>query len=121
MFLHHQFCSLSFHHEVKYNTSFTFYNEGNGYIPSTCREHIVWAHEYGKHDPHANDWYSDMKKITGVEPSDASFYDFQRLYRCNGNRKNECIDKGLEFPLLCSYPPCDQCVFNNTGTFSNFN
>ena len=63
----------------------------------------------GKYHKDGNVWYEGMKKITGVELRYGTYEDFQRLYTCKGIWKEDCNDKGLEFPILCSYPPCDNC------------
>ena len=92
---------------------FSFYNK-DGFIPSKCKSHINWAFTFGKHRAEANVWYRNMKKITGVDPKDASYKDFQRIYKCNGIWAKDCNDKGLQFPLSCSYPPCDKCAVTGT-------
>ena len=98
----------------KHLISFSFYNEEDGFIPPICKSHINWAFTVGKHRAEANVWYRDMKKITGVDPKDASFKDFQRFFKCNGNWAKDCNDKGLQFPRSCSYPPCDKCTVTGT-------
>ena len=101
----------------------TLYFEGNGYIPEKCEFYLhgahidkwgwnkgpgrLWADVYG--------WYKDMKKITGVDPRDGSFGDFQRIFKCNGIWAQHCNNKGLQFPLTCSYPPCNTCNRNPIG------
>ena len=77
----------------------------------------MWAFHKGKYRDEANDWYEDMKKKTGVEPRHGTFEDFQRIHKCNDMKKKDCNDKGLEFPLNCSYPPCDNCRVNIPGTY----
>ena len=74
-----------------------------------------YAFNVGKLEAEASEWYKDMKKITGVEPRDASFEDFQRLFKCNDMRPIDCNGKGLQFPLNCTYPPCNVCTTNQTG------
>ena len=61
-----------------------------------------------------------MKKKTGVEPRDGTFEDFQRIHKCNRVSDliaKDCNDNGLEFPLVCSHPPCDNCGANIPGTY----
>ena len=89
-----------------------------GYVPSKCKGHIEYAFTEGKYDNRANVWYEDMKKRIGVEPRDGTFEDFQRIYKCNNIHKKDCNDKGLEFPLSCSHPPCDNCGSHIPGTYS---
>ena len=101
------------------------YFEGNGYIPEKCRVHLLWAHTDGKpwnKGPgklwaEANEWYKDMKKITGVEPRDGSFEDFQRIFKCNDIWARDCNNKGLQFPLKCSHPPCNRCDVDPSGEY----
>ena len=68
-----------------------------------------------------NKWYGNIKKITGVEPRDASFEDLQRAFRCNEEENStiekECNTKGLEFPLKCTYPPCNTCSVKQPGKY----
>ena len=64
--------------------------------------------------------YPHMKTITGITPHNAAFEDFQREFKCDqsGNRwthNTDCSDKGLAFPVLCSFPPCDQCILQGSG------
>ena len=68
-----------------------------------------------------NLWYGNIKKIAGVEPRDASFKDLQRVFRCNEKNnptiEKECNAKGLEFPLKCTYPPCNTCNVKQPGKY----
>ena len=68
-----------------------------------------------------NLWYGNIKKTTGVEPRDASFEDLQRTFRCNDGEnptiEKECVSKGLEFPLKCTYPPCNTCSVKQPGKY----
>ena len=68
-----------------------------------------------------NLWYGNIKKIAGVEPRDASFEDLQRAFRCNEKNnptiEKECNAKGLEFPLKCTYPPCNTCNVKQPGKY----
>jgi len=98
--------------------------KGGGYIPEKCWTHLRWAYEGdigwnkgpGKLQPEANEWYKDMKKQTGVEPRDGSFEDFQRIFKCNGLHASDCNDRGLQFPLTCSYPTCNTCDQNQPAS-----
>ena len=88
-----------------------------GYVPPKCINRIEWALTKGKYKKDGNVWYDGMKKKTGVELRYATYEDFQRLFKCKGIWKEDCNEKGLEFPLLCSYPPCDNCEAKISGTY----
>lgn len=91
---------------------------GRGYVPDSCVVWgIEWAFEKGKYKTEANEWYKDMKEVTGLEYRYASFEDFQRYFKCKELEKEKCNDKGLEFPMICSNPPCDTCVTNISGNY----
>ena len=107
------------------NCLVSLYFADDGYIPEKCRVHLLWAHTDGwgwnkgpgKLWPEANEWYKDMKKQTGVEPRDGSFEDFQRIFKCNGIWAKHCNNQGLQFPLTCSYPPCNTCNKDQPGKY----
>ena len=80
-----------------------------------CRNEIEWAYTHGKHDSRACDWYKNMKLKVGVEPVDATFEDFQRLFKCNKMHLQSCT--GLDFPQSCSFPPCNICQVNTPGKY----
>lgn len=50
-----------------------------------------------------------MIQITGVDVFHATFNDAQRYLKCKPIKKEDCNDKGLQFPITCSCPPCEQC------------
>ena len=54
-----------------------------------------------------------MLEVTGVNPTDATLKDFQREFKCKNLELGDC--KGLQFPLTCSFPPCNQCSIENSG------
>lgn len=83
--------------------------DATGFIPGSCKPHIKWAHESGSKRKEAATWYPEMEEVTGSKPEHATFADFQREYKCKNIRSSLCNDKGLQFPLTCSFPPCDQC------------
>ena len=92
------------------NCLVTIYFVDKGYIPEKSRAHILWAHTDGKPWPNpgmlwpeTNEWYKDMKIITGVEPRDGSFKDFQRIFKYNDIWAVRCNSKGIQFLLTCSY------------------
>ena len=58
-----------------------------------------------------------MKKITGVEPYDASLEDFQRIFKCIDLAPEDCNEKELQYPLNCTYPPCSMCTKNQSGKY----
>ena len=93
------------------------YFEGTGYVPGVCKCHINWAFMSGRFLPEASTWYKDMEKITGVEPRNATFEDLQRIFKCNGVWSKDCNSKGLQFPLKCTYPPCNLCTKNHPGKY----
>ena len=54
---------------------------------------------------------SKMEEVVGVPLKDATFQDFQRIFKCM-NKKQSGKDKkckGLGFPTTCSKQPCDTC------------
>ena len=55
-----------------------------------------------------------MKRVTGARLGDAEFGDFQRLFKCEPNSldgvpSTGCPIEDLEFPMSCSFPPCNVC------------
>lgn len=76
-----------------------------------CKEVVEWAAEKGKWDPNANEWYSDMQKITGKSHLEANLADFQRLYFCSPPGGKSC---GLP-PCNCGKPPCNSCFGGGGG------
>ena len=84
-----------------------------GWIPSNCTGHLNWALNVGRYDD--PQWYSDMINTCGVSLENATLNDFQRFFKCRGYEQSaavqtDCIDQGLQFPTVCSCPPCDQCT-----------
>ena len=61
-----------------------------------------------------------MEMVTGAKPKNAVFEDFQRYFKCKKVYKDYCNDEGLEFPLTCSFPPCNQCAIEFEGKFEIF-
>ena len=59
--------------------------------------------------------YPEMEYVTGVEPKDGTYEDFQREFRCKNLHRADCKDKGLQFPRKCSHPPCDLSIANYQG------
>ena len=92
-------------------------SDDTGYVPKSCKPHMDWAFNVGKFSQQANEWYKDMKKITGVEPRDASLEDFQRIFKCIDLAPEACNKEkdALQFPLTCTYPPCNVCTINQPG------
>ena len=84
-----------------------------GDVPEDCKKHIQYAVNHGKFSESASAWYAGIKEISGVTYGDATFQDFQRFYKCKGLAKGDCNDKGLQLPITCSYPPCNQCSTGN--------
>jgi hypothetical protein len=93
---------------------------GSEYTPASCKEHLTYAYEKGKNTANKDEWYPEMKEVTGLTPEDATFEDFQREFKCKNLHSTACNDKGLPFPSTCSFPPCDQCTVENDGKFKIF-
>ena len=58
--------------------------------------------------------YEKMKKVTGARLEDAKFEDYQRLFKCEPNSLNQvpstgCNTETMDFPVKCSFPPCNVC------------
>merc|ERR1712061_296992 len=53
-----------------------------------------------------------MYLISGVNLTQATYQDFQRMYKCLKLNAPDCHDKGLDFPSTCSNPPCNACLEN---------
>merc|ERR1719414_414008 len=51
-----------------------------------------------------------MEMTCGVLVQDATFEDFQRLFKCEGINSKYCNDQGLKFPTTCTKPPCNICT-----------
>ena len=82
-------------------------NSDPAYVPITCDALIKQAEM--QRDAEETQ-YTTL--VTGVPFEEATYEDFQRLFKCNDIHKAECNDKGLQYPRLCSHPPCDQCTVN---------
>ena len=78
-------------------------------VPQECKTEIIWALKTGRlKDP---TWYGypEMEMVLGVPIQDATFEDFQRIFKCLNLQKTKCNMKGLDFPTTCSKLPCDMC------------
>ena len=53
--------------------------------------------------------YPEKEAVWGVPMNDATFEDFQRIFKCLNIKKAKCNQKGLDFPTTCSKSPCDMC------------
>ena len=84
-----------------------------------CQLHITFAHQYGTSNPEY-ETYPEMEQVTGSKPESATFEDFQREFKCKNLHSSDCNEKLLEFPLTCSFPPCNQCTVGNQGKFEIF-
>ena len=80
-----------------------------GDLPDSCKQEITYAYNEGKNHADAPIWYKNMAEVTGVTIKDATFEDFQRYFKCTNLQAANCNEKGLGFPLTCSFPPCDKC------------
>lgn len=72
---------------------------------ANCRDKVVWVAKEGKWDPQAPSWFSDLRLVAGVNLTDASQDDFQRLYFCSPPGGIACKLP----PCGCSRPPCNTC------------
>jgi len=72
---------------------------------AVCASVVRWAHNGGRNDPHAADWFKDMESIAKVDYKTASLGDWQKLYFCAPPGGKQC---GAP-PCTCSNPPCDVC------------
>jgi len=82
-----------------------------GTVPSSCAPHIAWGYTAGKNE----EWYQKayakkMYLVSGVNIAQATYQDFQRMYKCLNFNAHDCNDRGLDFPALCSKPPCNACL-----------
>merc|ERR1712038_735640 len=74
------------------------YSRAASGIPSTCQGHIEWAFNTGKNtNP---EWYSSMKDKCGVSVADATFEDFQRLFKCEDIAKKDLTTEDYSFQHL---------------------
>ena len=80
-------------------------NVDPSYVPMTCEPHIKQAVIDREED---NAYFTTV--ITGVPAKEATYEDFQRLFKCENISKADCNDNGLQFPRSCSHPPCNQCT-----------
>ena len=84
----------------------------NDPVNSVCAPAVRWASRGGRYDPHANDWFKDMKPISGVDFKSASVDDWQKLFFCAPPGGKQC---GAP-PCKCSHPPCGSCFQGNAAT-----
>ena len=82
-------------------------------VPSQCSSHLDWAFNTGKNQQPES--YSAMNNTCGVVYDQATIYDFQRFFKCKEIHKSDCNDQGLQFPTVCSCPPCNQCTASCQG------
>ena len=80
-------------------------------VPKECYPEILYALGDGRLEEEAPGWYGypEMEAVWGVPINDATFEDFQRIFKCLNVKKANCNKKGLDFPTICSKPPCDMC------------
>jgi len=71
-----------------------------------CAKAVRWAAGSGKWDPHASEWYSSMKGVTGVSYTQGTLDDFQRFFFCAPPDGKGCGTP----PCGCSKPPCSSCL-----------
>ena len=87
----------------------------SGYIPQSCSHHIYWAFDDGKEKSNAKERYPNMKYVVGVDPKHATYDDFQRIFKCQNIHSQWCNNEGLQFPVVCSVPPCNRCTAQRIG------
>ena len=78
---------------------------------AVCAPVVRWASKGGQYDPHANEWFSDMKSISGVDFHHATVDDWQKLYFCAPPGGKQCGTP----PCKCSNPPCNICIQGPTS------
>ena len=81
---------------------------GASYVPIPCDPHIRKA-IVDRNMLNAHDMYPNMPQRTGVLAKNATYEDFQRIFKCKALKRDDCNHRGLQFPRRCSHPPCDQC------------
>lgn len=79
---------------------------------AVCAPVVRWASKGGQYDPHANEWFSDMKSISGVDFHHATVEDWQKLYFCAPPGGKQCGTP----PCKCSNPPCNICYQGPTSS-----
>ena len=87
-----------------------------------CNKEIKWALDTGRFKEEGPKWYRypDMEVVWGVPIYDATFEDFQRIFKCLNIKETKCNQKGLGFPQTCSKPPCDTCNKSKLLTHTYF-
>ena len=85
-----------------------------------CKHYLKSAHHNGQSEQKAIQWYAGMYEISGVSIKNATYEDFQRLFKCKGLQQAHCNDKGLQFPSTCSRSPCNTCGINGRLYFRLF-
>ena len=58
-----------------------------------------------------------MEEISGVAVHFATMTDIQRWMKCTNTQYKDCNDMGLQYPINCSCPPCNQCLSKCNGEF----
>ena len=91
------------------------YGVGKPLISESCKQHITWAFNIGKKYLEVDQYYPQMIDVTGVSPKDATFEDFQREFKCRNLHIVDCKKQLLQFPLTCSFPPCNRCKVDIVG------
>eukprot|EP00930_Biecheleria_cincta_P050753 TRINITY_DN3592_c0_g1_i4.p1 TRINITY_DN3592_c0_g1~~TRINITY_DN3592_c0_g1_i4.p1 ORF type:complete len:696 (+),score=104.90 TRINITY_DN3592_c0_g1_i4:58-2145(+) len=78
-------------------------------VPSACRPNIQWGFTQGKNIPEYNkQWGKNMEALAGKNLQQATWNDYQIMYKCNRMNYDQCKD--LQFPKSCSRPPCNRCL-----------
>ena len=82
---------------------------GSNGVPEECKKQIIWALNIGRFQNQGWYGYPEMEADWGVKIENATFNDFQRIFKCRNKKKEKCNEKGLEFPKTCSKSPCNMC------------
>ena len=78
-------------------------------VPEECKKQIIWALNTGRFKNPSWYGYPEMENDWGVKIENATFNDFQRIFKCRNKKKEKCNEMGLDFPKTCSKSPCDLC------------
>ncbi|CAD7966486.1 unnamed protein product [Amoebophrya sp. A120] len=88
----------------------TIHTPGLAFLSETCFAKIRWAASSGKVHANADTWFDGFAAATGQGLVNATMEDFQRYYKCRPDKDAaQCGPSGVDFPAVCSVPPCDNC------------
>lgn len=72
-------------------------------MPPLCKSHIDWAWNDETPLPKLEQTCGVNEKI-GIQQADIA-----RYFKCYNMHKDDCNDKGLDYPTRCTCPPCNRC------------